>query len=105
MIDFIKNLFGFGAKVNYAELVGNGAMILDVRTKNEFSDGHIKGSINIPVEQLGNSLNKLKDKTRHIITCCASGSRSSYAKKILLSNGYTNVYNGGGWHSLNHKIR
>ena len=105
MIDFIKKLFGSGVKVNYAELVQNGAMILDVRSKNEFSDGHIKGSINIPVEQLGNSLNKLKDKTRHIITCCASGSRSSYAKKILLSNGYINVYNGGGWQSLNHKIR
>ena len=105
MIDFIKKLFGFGASVNYAELIANGAMILDVRTKNEFSEGHIKGSINIPVEQLGNNLNKLKDKTRHIITCCASGARSSYAKRILLSNGYINVYNGGGWHSLNQKIR
>ena len=104
MIEALKKLFGFGAKVNYAELVQNGAMILDVRTKNEFSDGHIKGAINIPVDQLGNNLNKLKDKTRNIITCCASGARSGFAKRMLISNGFPNVHNGGGWHSLNQKI-
>ena len=105
MIEYIKKLFGFGAKVNYAELVGNGAIILDVRSKSEFSGGHIDGAINIPVEQLGNNLNRLKDKTRHIITCCASGARSASAKNMLISNGYINVSNGGGWRSLNHKIR
>ncbi len=104
MIETIKKLFGFGPKVDYAGLVANGALIIDVRSKNEFSEGHIKGAINIPVDQLGNDLNKLKDKTRHIITCCASGARSGFAKKILISNGYVNVYNGGGWHSLKQKI-
>jgi rhodanese-related sulfurtransferase len=58
-MEFFKNLFGSGTSVNYAELVGNGAIILDVRSKGEFSEGHIKGAINIPVEQLGNNLNKL----------------------------------------------
>jgi rhodanese-related sulfurtransferase len=105
MIEILKKLFGFGPNVNFAELVKNGAVILDVRSKNEFSDGHIKGAINIPVEQLGNNLHKLKDKNRQIITCCASGARSGFAKKMLISNGYLNVYNGGGWSSLNQKIR
>ena len=41
VIEFIKKLFGSGAKVNDAELVANGAMILDVWSKNEFSNGHI----------------------------------------------------------------
>ena len=104
MMEIIKKLFGIGPKVNFAELAQNGAMILDVRTKNEFSDGHIKGAINIPVEQLGTNLNKLRDKNRHIITCCASGSRSGLAKRILVTNGYLNVHNGGGWHRLNQKI-
>jgi phage shock protein E len=104
MIEAIRKLFGIGPKVNYTELVQNGAMILDVRTKNEFSDGHIKGAVNIPVDQLGNNLNKLKDKNRHIITCCASGARSGLAKRMLISNGYIHVYNGGGWHSLKEKI-
>jgi len=104
MLSAIKNLLGFGPKTDFAELVKQGAIILDVRTKGEFSSGHIKGSINIPVEQLSKNLGKLKDKNRHIITCCASGSRSYSAKSMLKSYAYTNVYNGGSWYSLNQKI-
>jgi phage shock protein E len=105
MFEEIKKLFGLGPKTNYAELIANGATIIDVRTKGEFATGHIKGSINIPVENLGNNLNKIKDKSRAIITCCASGARSASAKSILKSNGYSNVYNGGSWQSLKNKIR
>jgi len=105
MISKIKEMLGMGPKVNYAELVKLGAIILDVRSKGEFNGGHIKGSINISVDQLGNNLSKLKDKSKPIITCCASGMRSASAKSILKSNGYTNVHNGGGWHSLQNKLR
>jgi rhodanese-related sulfurtransferase len=104
MIDILKKIFGFGPKVNYAELVKNGAIIVDVRTREEFLGGHINGSINIPLDQLGNNLNKLKDKKRTVITCCASWSRSAFAKKNLNSFGYMNVYNGGGWQRLNQKL-
>ena len=101
----LKNLLGFGPAVNYKELVKQGAVILDVRTKGEFASGHIKGSINIPVNQLSGNLSQLKDKSKPIITCCASGMRSASAKSILKSSGYTNVHNGGGWGSLQQKIR
>ncbi|WP_396186366.1 rhodanese-like domain-containing protein [Flavobacterium sp.] len=104
MINILKKLFGFGPSVNYAELVKNGAIILDVRSKGEFSGGHIKGSVNISVDTLRNNLVKLKDKNKTIITCCASGMRSATAKGILQSNGYVNVYNGGGWNSLQNKL-
>lgn len=104
MINALKKLFGFGPGVNYAELVKNGATILDVRSKGEFAGGHIKGSVNISVDILRNNLSKLKDKNKPIITCCASGMRSASAKSILLSNGYTQVYNGGGWNSLQNKL-
>ena len=104
MINAIKNLFGFGTKVDYADLVKQGAIILDVRSKGEFQSGHIKGSINIPVDTLNSNFSKLK-KDNTIITCCASGMRSASAKSILKSNGYTNVYNGGGWSSLQNKVR
>lgn len=104
MINTIINLFGFGTKVNYAELVKQGAIILDVRSKGEYQDGHIKDSINIPVDTLNNNLSKLK-KDKPIITCCASGMRSASAKSILKSNGYTEVHNGGGWSSLQKKIK
>ncbi len=103
MFDSIKNLFGF-EKTDYAELVKNGAIILDVRSKGEFQGGHIKGSINIPVNELSNNLSKLKDKNKPIITCCASGMRSASAKSILQNAGYKEVHNGGGWASLNNKI-
>jgi len=104
MITTIKNLFGLGAKTDYAELVKEGAVIVDVRSRGEFDSGHIKGAINIPVDQLRNNLNKLKDKNKPIITCCASGMRSAAAKSAVLASGYTKVFNGGGWSSLQNKI-
>jgi phage shock protein E len=99
-----KQLFGLGPKVNYAELVKQGAIILDVRSHSEYAGGHIKGAINICVDQLGRNLSTLKDKNRPIVTCCASGLRSASAKNILKANGYTQVYNGGSWNSLQNKI-
>jgi len=69
MINTIKNIFGMGIKTDYAQLVKEGAVILDVRSKGEFESGHISGAINIPVDQLVNNLYKLKDKNKPIITC------------------------------------
>ncbi len=105
MLDLIKEIFGLGARVNYTEMVKAGAVILDGRTNREFAAGHIKGSINIPVDVLNTSLNRFKDKEIPIITCCASGSRSAMAKRILKSNGFAVVHNGGGWSSLQTKVR
>ena len=105
MLDTIKSILGFGPKVDYAELTKQGAVIIDVRTKGEYSSGHIKGSVNIPLDQLNNNLSRFKDKNQAIITCCASGMRSSTAKHILKSKGYTQVHNGGGWSSLMYKLK
>ena len=103
MLDFIKNLFGTD-KTDYKTLVAQGAIILDVRSSGEFSSGHISGAINISVDSLASNLAKLKDKNKVIITCCASGMRSGAAKSLLESKGYTQVYNGGGWRSLQGKL-
>jgi len=89
----------FGKKVNLQEVISNGAIILDVRTKGEYQSGHLSNSINIPVDNLQGNLKKL-DKNRPIITCCASGARSASARRVLLSNGFEQVYNGGSWSSL-----
>ncbi|MDH4091770.1 MAG: rhodanese-like domain-containing protein [Cyclobacteriaceae bacterium] len=104
MIDLIKKIFGIGPAVNYSELVKQGALILDVRTKAEYKGGHIKGSINISVDELRNNLHRIPDKQKTIITCCASGMRSGSAKRLLTSTGYIAVYNGGSWASLQQKI-
>jgi rhodanese-related sulfurtransferase len=98
----LSSIFG-GPKADLKELVKKGAVIVDVRTPGEYAGGHIKGSINIPLQNLDKNLGKLnKDKT--IITCCASGMRSSSAKSLLKAKGY-DVHNGGGWTSLQAKLR
>lgn len=104
MINTLKKLFGFGPKVNYADLVKQGAVILDVRSPGEYKQGHIKGSMNAPLNELSRHLSKLKKDTP-VITCCASGMRSASAKSILKSNGFSHVHNGGGWSSLQNKIQ
>ena len=101
-MSLLKKLFG-GTSVNFAELVKQGAMIIDVRSPAEYKGGHIKGSVNIPLQSLQASLSKVP-KNKAIITCCASGMRSGSAKSILKAAGY-NVHNGGGWMSLKSKIK
>ena len=104
MFDNLKSMFGMGTPVDYKTLVKEGAIIIDVRSPMEFQSGHIKGSKNIPLDQLERKLATLKNKNQVVITCCASGMRSASAKGILKSKGYAVVHNGGGWSSLNNKI-
>lgn len=103
MIQLLKNIFGITPKVDFKALMLNGAQIIDVRSQGEFQGGHIRGSVNIPLQNLQNNLAKIK-KNKPVITCCASGMRSASAKGILKSNGFTEVHNGGGWMSLQNKI-
>ena len=103
MFESIKNLLGL-EKTDYTQLVKAGAIIVDVRTKGEFAGGHIRGSINISLDKLGSNLPQLRKKNKPVITCCASGIRSASAKRLLKANGFTEVYNGGAWMSLQNKI-
>lgn len=104
MLAQIKSILGLGPKVDYKQLMQQGAIIVDVRTKAEYQGGHIKGSLNIPLNNLSNHYSKL-EKNKPVITCCASGMRSAQAKNILQSNGFKEVYNGGGWYGLQQKIK
>ena len=74
-----------------------GYVILDVRTEEEFAEGHIKGAILIPdyeIAQKAESL--LPDKDQKILVYCRSGRRSKLAAEALLALGYTNVWEFGG---------
>jgi len=71
-----------------------------VRSAGEFADGHVKGSVNIPVDQVQSQLSRFKDKNQ-IVVFCRSGMRSSQAKSVLERNGFSNVTNGGTWGSVN----
>ena len=83
-------------KTGLKELLNNGALLLDVRTRGEYASGHAKGSKNIPLDELSRSLQQL-DKEQHIIVVCASGMRSSQAVSMMKKNGFTNCHNGGSW--------
>ncbi len=99
-MELLKNMLGLGPKVDYAELIKNGAAVVDVRSRGEFAGGHAKGAVNIPLDQLNANLRRFKSKDQVIITCCASGMRSSSAKQILKQAGFVNVHNAGPWQNV-----
>ena len=72
-------------------------ILLDVRTPEEFADGHIPGAINIPNESIGeNDITELPDKEQRIYVYCRSGNRSKQASQKLADMGYTNIFEFGG---------
>jgi rhodanese-related sulfurtransferase len=96
MIQFFKNLLGAEPAANISDVLLRGALVIDVRTEAEFDGGHAPGSVNIPLDQLHQNMGRL-NKNKPIITCCASGIRSATARRILINNGFNQVYNGGSW--------
>lgn len=89
----------FGPKVDLADLIQNQkAYIVDVRTPGEFRQGKVRGSVNIPLNNIANADNKLKGRSP-IVLCCASGSRSGQAARILRSKGF-DAHNGGSWQNV-----
>lgn len=78
-----------------SERIKSGAMIVDVRTPEEFGDGAYPGAKNIPVQDLARRLGEIpKDKA--VVVYCASGGRSSAAARLLKQAGYADVVNAGG---------
>jgi len=67
-------------------------VILDVRTVEEYHEGHIEGAILIPLQKLQKNY-AMSDKDRIIIIYCRTGVRSAQASQILVDNGFTKVYN------------
>jgi phage shock protein E len=103
MFKFLKKIFSGNDNLLLKNLIKDGAFLVDVRSKSEFSEGNVKGSTNIPLDQIANQLAKFKGKDQ-IIVFCRSGMRSSQAKSILKQNGFTNVTNAGTWNAVNRII-
>lgn len=93
------SFFGFG-KSKLKEAIKNGAVIIDVRTPYEYDQGKVPGSINIPVDRIPVSIERIKAMNKPVIVCCASGTRSGTAKQILNKAGIQNVINGGSWENV-----
>lgn len=94
-MSLFNNIFNSKQKIDFTTLLNNGAILLDVRTKEEYRAEHAEPSINIPLNDLSYELTLL-DANIPIITVCESGMRSSQATHILQQKGYA-VYNGGSW--------
>ena len=72
------------------------AVLLDVRTKEEYAERKIEGSINLPLDEIQRITDVVPDKSTPVFLHCRSGKRSGRAQKILASMGYTNAVNIGG---------
>ena len=91
-------VFGRGRELQGAEarrLVGAGARLLDVRSADEFSRGHLPGAVNIPVQELDRRLAEVGPAERDVVVYCRSGQRSSRAAELLREHGYTKVHDLG----------
>jgi rhodanese-related sulfurtransferase len=80
-------------------LKAKGALLVDVRSPDEFGVANAPGTVNIPLGDIGNRLAEIP-KTAPVVLCCASGTRSGMAKMVLKKNGYTDVHNVGAWTKL-----
>lgn len=77
------------------KLIESGAMVVDVRTPEEFAQGHLDNAINIPLNTVETGFADIA-KDRSIVVYCRSGNRSGMAMESLVKQGFINVHNGGG---------
>jgi len=97
-IYLIFKLFGYLGRLGIKQLSPKeldekkGMVLLDVRTNNEYAQGHIPGAVHIPLSEIGEKVKKLK-KDKDIVVFCASGNRSIWAIKRLMGMGFKNLYN------------
>ena len=99
MFGIFKSLFSQKGSENLAEIINNNAFLVDVRSPMEFNSDKVKGSVNIPLDQIQNHFFFFIGKN-NIVVFCRSGNRSSQAKSILERNGIENVTNGGSYQSV-----
>ncbi|MEZ4942612.1 MAG: rhodanese-like domain-containing protein [Saprospiraceae bacterium] len=93
----MRNLFG--PKADFKALLESGALLIDVRSPEEYANGHIPQSANIPLPGIQQEMSRLKSKNVPVIAVCRSGARSGIAVRMLRQAGIE-AYNGGGWTRL-----
>jgi len=93
---FLKSLLGGGGNNSIADYLSNGAVVIDVRSPQEFAGGHVAGSKNIPLQQVPNQVKQIEKLKKPVILCCASGMRSGQATSFLKNAGIDCI-NGGSW--------
>ena len=82
------------------ELINNGAVVVDVRTEEEFGEEHYPNAICVPVNEIMQRADEIGQKDKPVVLYCASGARSAYAERILKSLGFAKVVNAGGLYDM-----
>jgi phage shock protein E len=105
MLGLLKKLLGGEKAVNPKRMIEEGALVIDVRQRDEWDRGHLASARHLPVDELPRRLEEVEawaggDKARPIVVYCASGGRSGRARATLERAGFTHVVNGGGYSSL-----
>lgn len=81
-----------------SEYLKNGALVVDVRSPQEFGRDHLRGAINVPLGEIETALpRRIKDKKQVLLLHCQSGVRSGIAARKLKALGYTNAFNLGSY--------
>ncbi len=97
---FLKSRKGGNAQKAW-ELIDGGALVIDVRSKQEFDSGHLSMAKLIPLNDINSKIKKLgKDLDRPIVVYCQTGARAGAAKSTLVRAGFSNVINGGSIQSM-----
>lgn len=81
------------------EYLGKGAVVLDVRTKAEWDEGHINGAKHVVLTIIPLEIEKIKSWNKPVIAVCRSGARSGQATQFLKQHG-VDVINGGPWQNV-----
>jgi len=99
MMNWIKKALGAGDAETARVYIEQGSTVIDVRTRAEYSQGHLEGSISIPLNEIGSKIAEIKKMKQPIVTCCRSGARSGTAANMLKDAGIE-ALNGGSWNGL-----
>lgn len=93
---FVIKKLGQVSAAKAKELLASGALIIDVRTPEEFAGDHLEGAINLPLDSIGKNIESVcADKSKPLLLYCLSGTRSGFAARIIKSRQYTQVFNLG----------
>jgi phage shock protein E len=103
-MSIFQDLYGIGKIKDLKNIIEQGAFLVDVRSPLEFTQSHVKGSVNIPLDKIPEKLDQFEDR-KNIIVFCLSGGRSTQAKLLLEKYGFTNVINGGTWEHVNQFVK
>lgn len=94
----------FESAKNFTGMLAAGALVIDVRTPEEYREGHMAGSENIPLDTISDRAEEIKSRNKPVITVCRSGARSAAAAGILHEAG-VNAINGGAWNVFEAQVR